>query len=317
MFTMHTMFTLYATVHSASNENNVHNAGNVCTGGIVNNVCSVDGDGDMMVTMSEETMSVDDMSGAGVKRDSDGFIRTRDYDAGTKDYRGPFIPCATSNNPRPGQWDGRRMSRKMIADYKRFVVTDGYGIRNSLYVSGCAFACSGWKVNDKGEREWAGCFNKSIWNFNAGKPYTQELEDRIISDLSYRYVKGITLLGGEPFLNTPVLIPLCKRIREEYGDSKDIWSWSGYTWEELHRDGETPDKLELLSYVDVLVDGRYDCSMKDPLLQFRGSANQRIIDVKQSDAAGKVVIWGELTDGKHRVEEYGVDARAQHEGTES
>lgn len=209
------------------------------------------------------------------------------------------------------------MSKRMIADYKRFVVTDGDGIRNSLYVSGCPFACSGWRVDENGEEVWAGCFNKSIWNFGAGKPYTQELEDRIIKDLSYRYVRGITLLGGEPFLNTPVLLPLCKRIRETYGHDKDIWSWSGYTWEELHRDGETPDKLELLSYVDILVDGRYDYSRKDPLLQFRGSSNQRVIDVAKSNDAGEVVIWDQLNDGKTKVEEYGVDARASHEGSES
>ena len=87
-------------------------------------------------------------------------------------------------------------------------------------------------------------------------------------------MQGITFLGGEPFLNTPVLVPLAQRIRQEFGHTKDIWSWTGYTWEELMRPGETPDKLELLHLIDILVDGRYLRDQKDSLLQFRGSRNQ-------------------------------------------
>ena len=90
------------------------------------------------------------------------------------------------------------------------------------------------------------------------------------------------VLGGEPFLNTPVLVPLAQRIRQEFGHTKDIWSWTGYTWEELMRPGETPDKLELLHLIDILVDGRYLRDQKDSLLQFRGSRNQRILDVPKS-----------------------------------
>ncbi|MCI1984261.1 MAG: anaerobic ribonucleoside-triphosphate reductase activating protein [Bifidobacteriaceae bacterium] len=220
--------------------------------------------------------------------------------------RGPSVPYAGSTNPAAGQWDGRTLSRDRIADYKRFVVTDGEGIRCSVYVSGCPFHCEG-------------CWNSSIWDFQAGHDYTQELEDAIIRDVSQSYVTGLTLLGGEPMLNTPVLLRLCHRLREELGDTKDIWCWTGYTWEELMRAGETPDKAELLGLVDVLVDGRFVKSQKDSLLQFRGSANQRVIDVKASLAAEDhhVVQWAKLHD-QHRFvpEMYGKD-RAASEGQES
>lgn len=112
-----------------------------------------------------------------------------------------------------------------------------------------------------------------------------------MADLSQPYVQGLTLLGGEPFLNTGILIPLVKRVREELPD-KDIWSWTGYTWEELML--ETPDKLELLSHVDILVDGRFDRTKRDLTLQFRGSSNQRIIDVAKSLASKQVVLWDKL-----------------------
>lgn len=219
--------------------------------------------------------------------------------------RGPFVPSnGLANDPKAGQWDGRRMSRDMIADYKTFVVTDGEGVRNSLYVSGCPFHC-------------VECFNASIWDFQAGKPYTPELEDRIIEDLRPDWVQGITFLGGEPMLATPVLIPLARRIRAEFGDAKDIWSWTGYTWEELRRPGETPDKLELLELLDVLVDGRYLKTMHDSLLQFRGSANQRILDVPASLAAGKPVIWPKLHDQERDIPEIYLKDREASEGCQA
>ena len=112
--------------------------------------------------------------------------------------------------------------------------------------------------------------------------------------------QGLTLLGGEPFLNTGILLPLIKRIRKELPE-KDIWSWTGYTWEEMML--ETPDKLELLSLIDILVDGRYDKSKRNLMLQFRGSSNQRIIDVQKSLKSGQVVIWDKLNDGKESYEQ--------------
>ncbi|KRM99813.1 anaerobic ribonucleoside-triphosphate reductase activating protein [Loigolactobacillus rennini] len=182
-------------------------------------------------------------------------------------------------NPQPQEWQASELSQLKIADYKPFNFVDGEGVRNSLYVSGCQFACPG-------------CYNKIAQNFNYGQPYTQELEDQIIADLAEPYVQGLTLLGGEPFLNTQVCLALVRRLRAEFGHTKDVWSWTGYTWDELQQ--ETPDKLTLLSELDVLVDGRFLLAQKDLTLQFRGSANQRIIDVQQSLSQGKVVLWANL-----------------------
>ena len=145
-----------------------------------------------------------------------------------------------------------------------------------------------------------GCYNAATWSFKAGMPYTKELEEQIMQDLAQPYVQGLTLLGGEPFLNTGILIPLVKRIREELPE-KDIWSWTGYTWEELML--ETPDKIELLHLIDILVDGRFDITKKNLMLQFRGSSNQRIIDVKKSFNQGEVVIWDKLNDGQTNYEQ--------------
>ena len=218
--------------------------------------------------------------------------------------RGPSIPSDLSNNPRAGQWSSRRMSHGMIADYKRLLMTDGEGIRCSLYVSGCPFHCKD-------------CYNASIWDFQAGRPYDERLESQIMEDMSLDYVQGITFLGGEPLLNTGVLLPLARRIRERFGHSKDIWCWTGYTWEELMRPGETDDKRELLDLIDILVDGRYIATLHDSLLQFRGSSNQRIIDVPRSLRAGSVVVWKKLHDQKRFIPEiYGKD-RSAGEGAAS
>ncbi|MFL2051860.1 anaerobic ribonucleoside-triphosphate reductase activating protein [Leuconostoc mesenteroides] len=183
------------------------------------------------------------------------------------------------NNPMPKEWTAQKYSQNYVADYKAFNFVDGEGVRCSLYVSGCLFLCPG-------------CYNVAAQNFHFGQPYTQELEDQIIEDLSQDYVQGLTLLGGEPFLNTDVCLQLCRRIRKEFGHSKDIWSWTGYTWEELEQ--ETYDKMRLLSLLDILVDGRFLEEEKDLTLQFRGSANQRIIDVPKSLAQNEVVIWDKL-----------------------
>ncbi|MCT4418708.1 MULTISPECIES: anaerobic ribonucleoside-triphosphate reductase activating protein [Leuconostoc] len=183
------------------------------------------------------------------------------------------------NNPMPKEWTAQKYSQNYIADYKAFNFVDGEGVRCSLYVSGCMFLCPG-------------CYNVAAQNFHFGQPYTQELEDQIIEDLSQDYVQGLTLLGGEPFLNTDVCLKLCRRVRKEFGHSKDIWSWTGYTWDELQN--ETYDKARLLSLIDILVDGRFLEEEKDLTLQFRGSANQRIIDVPKSLAADQVVIWDKL-----------------------
>ena len=191
-------------------------------------------------------------------------------------------------NPKPQEWKTEDYSQKKIADYKAFNFVDGEGVRNSLYVSGCLFACEG-------------CFNKAVQNFNYGTPFTESLMNQIIEDLSHDYVQGLTLLGGDPFLNTDVCLSVVKRVRETFGSAKDIWSWSGYTFEELLL--ETPDKLELLHSIDILVDGRFELAKRNLNLQFRGSSNQRIIDVPKSLAAGKAVIWEKCHDAETSYEQ--------------
>ncbi|HEY0221671.1 anaerobic ribonucleoside-triphosphate reductase activating protein [Lactovum miscens] len=191
------------------------------------------------------------------------------------------------NNPNPKEWQSSELTQDYIADYKPFNFVDGEGVRCSLYVSGCMFHCEG-------------CYNQATWSFRYGTPYTQALEERIISDLSQPYVQGLTLLGGEPFLNTGTLLPLIKRVRKEL-PNKDIWSWTGYSWEELQL--ETEDKLEMLSLIDILVDGRFELAKKNLNLQFRGSSNQRIIDVKSSIKEGQIHIWDKLNDPVMPVEQ--------------
>ncbi|WP_280738262.1 MULTISPECIES: anaerobic ribonucleoside-triphosphate reductase activating protein [unclassified Enterococcus] len=184
-------------------------------------------------------------------------------------------------NPQPKEWLAADYSQNFYGDYKPFNFVDGEGVRNSLYVSGCLFACEG-------------CFNKALQNFQYGQPFTEELLEQIITDLQPDHVQGLTLLGGEPFLNTDVCLQVVDRIHKEFGNTKDIWSWSGYTFEELLLDSE--DKLALLKKIDILVDGRFELARRNLNLQFRGSSNQRIIDVKKSLAAGEVVIWEKCQD---------------------
>lgn len=163
---------------------------------------------------------------------------------GTALFAAPCFTWKVKNmrNPKPKEWLASELSQNYIADYKAFNFVDGEGVRNSLYVSGCPFACEG-------------CFNAASQNFRYGKPFTQEIEDQLIADTAHDYVQGVTFLGGEPFLNTQVCLKVIDRLRAEFGDTKDIWSWSGYTFEELLLDSE--DKLEMLSKIDILVDGRF------------------------------------------------------------
>lgn len=178
----------------------------------------------------------------------------------------------------PVEWEAKDFSKNYIADYKPYNFVDGEGVRCSLYVSGCPFACKG-------------CYNKVAQNFQYGTPYTEELEAKIIEDLKAEYCQGLTLLGGEPFLNTEVTISICERIREVFNNEKDIWSWTGYTWEEIMRGSQ--DKKALLELVDVLVDGRFVLDQFSYNLDFRGSSNQRIIDVQKSLQEETVVLWND------------------------
>lgn len=171
--------------------------------------------------------------------------------------------------PTPGEWDGRQLSASYVADYKPFNFVDGEGVRCSLYVSGCPFKCPG-------------CYNEAAQSFRYGKSYNAELEEKILADLAQPYVAGLSLLGGEPMLATPILLPLVRRVRAEFGDTKDIWVWSGYTFERLMID--TSDKHELLELCDVLVDGPFIKQLYHHDLAFRGSKNQRIIDLAATRA---------------------------------
>ena len=168
------------------------------------------------------------------------------------------------------------------AALKTHDVANGPGIRVSLFVSGCTHRCPG-------------CFNAEAWDFSYGEEFTDAVADRLMEALAPSYIKGLSLLGGEPFepANRAVLAPLLERVRREYPE-KTVWCYSGYDFERdllAHRvgDGETVDRM--LENIDILVDGRFVEALKSARLRFRGSSNQRIICVRESLAEGRVVLW--------------------------
>lgn len=154
---------------------------------------------------------------------------------------------------------------------RRYDVANGPGIRTSIFVTGCTHRCPD-------------CFNGEYQDFSAGEIWTDENTRKVIDYLSLPEVEGLTVLGGEPFQNTDGLISLLEKIKKEV--NKSIWIYSGYTFEELMDD---PVKEKLLKKCDVLVDGPFVAELKDLKLKFRGSSNQRIIDIKKSIATGNVV----------------------------
>ena len=161
-------------------------------------------------------------------------------------------------------------------------VANGIGCRTSLFVSGCTHHCKG-------------CFNEMTWDFNYGKPFTREVEDEIIETLKPDYIDGLTILGGEPMevVNQKVLRPFIERIKKEVPKAT-IWIYSGYMWEELtdvnNKRCHSEDTDKILSMIDVLVDGEFMLEKKDLMLRFRGSSNQRVINVPETLAQGKVVL---------------------------
>ncbi|MBR7178710.1 MAG: anaerobic ribonucleoside-triphosphate reductase activating protein [Oscillospiraceae bacterium] len=161
-------------------------------------------------------------------------------------------------------------------------IANGPGVRVCLFVSGCTHHCKG-------------CFNQEAWDFDFGQPFTQETIDYILDQLSPSFVKGLTLLGGEPFepQNQPAIVELLRQIKAKYPE-KSIWAFSGYLFDRdilVGRLGDPAVTREYLSYLDVLVDGPFVESKKNLTLRFRGSENQRLIDVPKSLASGEIVLW--------------------------
>jgi len=163
------------------------------------------------------------------------------------------------------------------AQIRKFDVANGPGIRSSLFVSGCTHKCPG-------------CFNEAYQTFGFGKLWTKEVENQFIDQLKNPNIQGVSILGGEPMdqISTNELLTLVKRIKKEIG--LNIWIYSGYTYEEILKN---PKRREILNYCDVLVDGKFIKELKDLKLKFRGSKNQRIIDVKQSQEKQEVCVLGD------------------------
>lgn len=178
------------------------------------------------------------------------------------------------------------------ATIKNNDIANGPGVRVSLFVSGCTHHCKG-------------CFNEVAWDFEYGEPFTQDTIDSILKMLAPDYIQGITLLGGEPFepQNQPAIVDLLRQIKKHY-PNKSIWAFSGYLFDKdilAGKLGSWDVTKEYLSYLDVLVDGRFVEEKKDLSLRFRGSSNQRLIDVKKSLQSGEVVLWDDWQGQKRGI----------------
>lgn len=170
------------------------------------------------------------------------------------------------------------------ATIKTHDTANGPGVRVSLFVSGCTHQCKG-------------CFNPEAWDFNYGAPFTEAEEDAVIKALEPWFIRGLSLLGGEPFepANQAALLPLLRKVRQAYPD-KTIWCYTGYDFEQdilTERLGDWAVTQEMLAYIDVLVDGEFKLDLKNPNLRFRGSENQRVIDVKKSLHGDELALWEE------------------------
>ena len=169
------------------------------------------------------------------------------------------------------------------AKIKTHDIANGPGVRVSLFVSGCTHRCPG-------------CFNAEAWDFSYGEPFGVEAEEKILSALAPDYIKGFSLLGGEPLedSNRAALVHLLEKIKKAY-PQKTVWCYTGYDFDVDVR-GRWKldlDMSKMLEYIDIMVDGKFIEALKSPALRFRGSANQRIIDVKKSLEAASVVLWKE------------------------
>ena len=174
------------------------------------------------------------------------------------------------------------------ATIKNCDIANGPGVRVSLFVSGCTHRCPG-------------CFNKVAWDFDYGQPFTQETIDSILDMLRPSYIRGLTLLGGEPFepQNQGPILELLRQVKKELPE-KSIWAFSGYLFDKDILSGRLGDweiTKEYISYLDVLVDGPFVLAKKNLSLRFRGSENQRLIDVPASLKTGEVVLWDDSQKG--------------------
>lgn len=168
------------------------------------------------------------------------------------------------------------------ADIKYFDIANGPGIRTTLFVSGCNHRCPG-------------CFNEVAWSFDYGEEFTPDVEDKLIEALSDPACQGLTLLGGEPMdpKNQPAVLSFVRKFKEKL-PNKDIWCFTGYLFDKDILDNmmkNVPETKELLGYIDVLVDGPFIMAKKDVTLLYKGSSNQRTIDVKKSLATGTIEQW--------------------------
>lgn len=172
------------------------------------------------------------------------------------------------------------------ATIKWYDIANGEGVRISLFVSGCTHQCKN-------------CFNKVAWDFDYGQPFDESIEQKILDELASPFIAGLSLLGGEPFepQNQAALLPFVKKVKERYPD-KPIWCYTGSVLDvetgllvETHKN--TPHTKELISLIDVLIDGPYVEVLHNIRLKFRGSSNQRVIDVKKSLAQKRCVLYME------------------------
>lgn len=183
------------------------------------------------------------------------------------------------------------------ADYYDCDICNGNHVGMSLFVSGCPFHCKG-------------CFNQETWDYNYGKEWTQEVQEKFLNLVARDYIKRVTFVGGSPLCdeNIKVVDDIILAIRIKYPE-KQIWVYTGYKWEDIY-DPEYYETLpfdlnakyyrsQVLDNIDVLIDGQFECDNKDLSLAFRGSNNQRIIDVKKSIQSGEVILWNEDDKGEY------------------
>lgn len=175
------------------------------------------------------------------------------------------------------------------ASIKKYDIANGPGVRLSLFVSGCNHHCKG-------------CFNSEAWDFNYGDDFTNEVMENIVKELEPSYFNGLSILGGEPMeeVNQKGILPLIKKVRETYPE-KTIWVYSGFTYEQI-LEMKNKEAMEILKNIDVLVDGKFMIDLKDPSLFFRGSSNQRIIDMKETLKQKKVILSDKNTKEEFTVQ---------------